>query len=329
MSNQDFSYIQYGVNGHNVLTIEALVKTSMIKYIDPFEVYAKNGEAHFALVELNNVIALETEGDYTLYKFVYVFTGQKVRIYFTTFNSVDASLSVTDLKIKGVKFEALDETPEKDNFSTEFNTQINELDLYLSTLDLSLYKDSNVVIIKSLIYKAKHDLTTDNKNTLVNDTKALIQAIKTIAQEFNEQKNSLLAEFAEYYNAYKSTDYSAENYTEITRLYNEALADIENITNLTAIEEIISDTKNDMDLVETLREEEEHNPTTTTARPTTRPSQNNTTVKPNPTTAKPNTTTKTGEARKKGCKSVSSLFALTLGVSLVSIVLTKKKRREE
>ena len=315
-------YVQIKLDRQNVLTINALVDEKASKYINPIGIFAGSGN-QLKRVNVNNVIKNGVEDGYVKLTYVYILNSQvDVRLVFSSYNSPDglivaSSQQITHIKAEYVKDEDL---PTPDAIDTSHDTAKNAIDEFVNTLNKDAYSKENWDYILYYANKGKHELaTSSNDDEIVNSVKESINNVKTLAQEANAAKEKELEEFSAYFNSLDQSRYTADNWNKISSLYNSAIAELEDITDIEQVKQIIADTKDDISKIEEIKDEPSEEPS---IEPSEEPSSSE------PSSSETSTSSDNNEKpsdNKKGCKGSAATGLVSL-LLVAGITLKKKKR---
>ena len=315
-------YVQIKLDRQNVLAIDALVDEKASKYINPIGVFA-GSENQLKRVNINNVINNGVEDGYVKLTYVYILNSQiDVRLVFSSYNSPDGLIVASSQQITHIKAEYIkdEELPAPDTIDTSHDTAKNAIDEFVNTLNKDAYSKENWDYILYYANKGKHELaTSSNDDEIVNSVKESINNVKTLAQEANAAKEKELEEFSAYFNSLDQSRYTADNWSKISSLYNSAIAELEDITDIEQVKQIIADTKDDISKIEEIKDEPSVEPS---IEPSEEPSSSEPTSSETPTSSdnneKPN-------ENKKGCKGSATTGLVSL-LLVAGIALKKKKR---
>ena len=250
-----YGYVQFRVDArHNFMTVQAYVSGEVLAKCPDLMVYAGSG-ASLAFVPVHSIVVGETNaaGLY-LVTYNYVLSGQNTaRVVFTAYNAPDKSFTTSDQLLTKVTIDALETLPEADPVDSSHDAFAQELRDYFASIDLTVYEDAEKALIKfyvdSGVQFLLHGKAADDA-AYVLEVKEKIAAVQTAEQKFAAAKAALVKELEDAYTAYRPEDYTEENFAHITKIYNDALAEIEDSSNLEQIALIVSDAKEDMALVE-------------------------------------------------------------------------------
>ena len=323
-------YVQIKLDRQNVLTVDALVEEKASKYINPIGLFAGSGN-QLKKVNINNVINNGVEDGYVKLTYVYILNTQvDVRLVFSSYNSPDglivaSSQQITHIKAEYIKDENL---PAPDAIDTSHDTAKKTIDEFVSTLNKDAYSKGNWDYILYYANKGKHELaTSSNDDEIVNSVKENINNVKTLAQEANAAKEKELEEFSAYFNNLDQSRYTATNWSKISSLYNSAIAELEDITDIEQVKQIIADTKDDISKIEEIKDEPSVEPS---IEPSSEPSSE---VSEQPSSSKPSSSETSTSSdnnekpndNKKGCKGSATTGLVSL-LLVAGIALKKKKR---
>ncbi len=323
-------YVQIKLDRQNVLTVDALVEEKASKYINPIGLFAGSGN-QLKKVNINNVINNGVEDGYVKLTYVYILNTQvDVRLVFSSYNSPDglivaSSQQITHIKAEYIKDENL---PTPDAIDTSHDTAKKTIDEFVSTLNKDAYSKGNWDYILYYANKGKHELaTSSNDDEIVNSVKENINNVKTLTQEANAAKEKELEEFSAYFNNLDQSRYTATNWSKISSLYNSAIAELEDITDIEQVKQIIADTKDDISKIEEIKDEPSVEPS---IEPSSEPSSE---VSEQPSSSKPSSSETSTSSdnnekpndNKKGCKGSATTGLVSL-LLVAGIALKKKKR---
>lgn len=250
-----YGYVQFRVDGrHNFMSVQAYASDNVFAYCPDLMVYAGQGNS-LSLVPVHSIVLGEKNAaGLNLVTYNYVLSGQTAaRIVFTAYNAPDKSFSTSDQLLTKVTVDCLETIPEADPVSTAHDAYVAELRQYYASIDLKAYDEAERALIKFYINagiqyllhgKAKDDVAW------VNSVKEKIAALATSEEKFASAKEAYVKELKDAYDSYSSEDYTEENYARITKIYNDALTEIEASNDLDQIALIVSDAKEDMALIE-------------------------------------------------------------------------------
>lgn len=325
-------YVQLNLNGQNILYITALVEENVAKYINPIGLYAGAGN-QLSKVNVNNVIKGDTIDGWTTYTYVYLLNSQSnARLIFSSYNSPDGLITAASLQIDSIKAEYLEEDklPAADVVDTSHDETKKAIDEFVATFNKDDYSKTNYDYIVYYANIAKHDLATStNDEEILNAVKERINNIKTIAEEANEAKKAEINALNDYFNSLDQTRYTQENWEKIAKIYNDAISELEDITDIEQVKQIIADVKEDItsisEIIDVPSTSESEIPSeepsiTPSETPSITPSEEVST----PSTSTSEEKTEDQKPTKKGCKGSASMGLLSL-VALLGVVLKKKR----
>ena len=325
-------YVQLPLNGQNLLTLDVLVEENVANYINPIGVFAGEGNA-LKKVEINNIIKGEVVEGWVNYKYVYILNAQTTaRLVFSSYNSPDGFINSTSQQINHIKAEYVEEDslPVADVVDTSHDTFKKEIDDYVATFNSNEYSKTNWDYIVYYANKAKHELNLalDDDTVIVNQAKDSINKVKTIIEEANEEKAKILEEFNVFFNDLDQTKYTEENWQKIAKYYNDAIVEIESISDLEQVKQIISDTKDDILNVKEIEVNPDPIPSDSSI---SEPETSETTSSSNSEVPSSNSSDSSNQANnnKKGCKGSTSSMGILALFALMGVSLKKKTKLEK
>lgn len=322
-------YCQVKVNQHNLLTIDVLVEKNAAKYIKPVGVYAGAGNS-LSKVNINNVIKGDEVDGYIKYQYVYILTNSPsvARLVISSYNSPDGLILSASQQIDNIKLEYVENLPVADVIDTSHDESKEAIDTYLNTINKTDYSSTAYDYIVYYANKAKYDLvdSTDD-DAIINELKNTISKVKTLLQEANEAKNNELNEFATFFNSLDQDKYTATNWTIIANLYNEAISELENVTDLTQIKQIISDVKEDILDVEEIKDTPVI-PSDTPSTPSDTPSSSEDVPSLTPSDDNVTSNSNSTNTSSNGCNGATlpSMISISL-LSLLTLISKKNKKQ--
>ena len=250
-----YGYVQFRVDErHNFMSVQAYVSGEVLAKCPDLMVYAGSG-ASLALVPVHSIVIGEANASGLYFvTYNYVLSGQSTaRVVFTAYNAPDKSFTTSDQLLTKVTVDALETLPEGDPVDNSHDAFAQELRDYFASFDLTPYEDAEKALIKFYVNSGVqfllHGKAADDA-AYVLSVKEKIAAVQTAEQKFAAAKAAFVKELEDAYSAYRSEDYTEEDFARITKIYNDALAEIESSSSLEQIALIVSDAKEDMALVE-------------------------------------------------------------------------------
>ena len=135
--------------------------------------------------------------------------------------------------------------------------KVTELGNYFASLNENDYNGTNWLELQKLCETGKEKImdaaSTEETDATFNEYKGAMQAVKTLAQEqaeLDEVKNQKIAELDEFFATFKKSDYSAENWSKLTQIYENGKKSISKQLNATKVNNAFQSTKTAMEAVE-------------------------------------------------------------------------------
>jgi len=318
-----YGYVEYNVDAQNLLTVQCYVSQYGLNHLPGVLAYAGLYPS-LSKVALNNRIIGETVDGFinVTYQFVLPGVANTVRLIFPNYLAPDEKINRDSLKITNVRLEYTETLPTADPVDSSHNSQKEELDEYLGTLDKNAYSEGNWALITYYVLMGKYDLmltsTEEAARSVIDGVKAQIQAVKTTAQELEDAKIEQKKRIEDYVASLSEDDYTPENWDRIRKLLRDAVTDIDAAADPEAAKQIADDTIADIQAVPV---KEIPQPSSSEETPTSS----------EPISANSSTSSKGRSNKGKGCGGsvigasgigVASLFA-ALGLA----VLARKKRK--
>ncbi|MDY2913033.1 MAG: bacterial Ig-like domain-containing protein [Candidatus Enteromonas sp.] len=246
-----YGYVQYAVDERlNMLSIDAYASKDVLDYCPDLLVYAGSGNSLAKVDVHNRIVGEPLESGLYPVTYRYVLTGQTaIRVVFSVYNAPDKAFTMPDQLLTKVTIEAVESLPEKDVVDAAHAEMASALRAYLSTIDLTVYDEEEQALIRYYVARGAQyiarGLASDDTEAIAA-VKAQIEALPTTAEKFAASKEKLVQELQEAYASYSSSDYTAEDYAKITKIYQDAMDEIETSTSLDQIRQIVDDAKEDM-----------------------------------------------------------------------------------